>query len=175
MEEWVEWLEFLTLEILSAILLTLVLIHSALMPTSDPIKRPQKNLAKARPIIDFLQIRIVHFLALILSVTQSTTRWGLSVILLSRKAVKDAQLLMIIVTYSRRFMEMNVLSSLFLRWSKVHWTILLGKGKYHQSSRSVEYSPEEREELSPIKNAAGVFEQWMPFWLSLPMVGEELL
>jgi hypothetical protein len=68
-------LDFLTLEISSAILLASVLIHLALMPTSDPIKRPQKNLARARPLIDFLHVCIVHFLALILSVTQSTTGW----------------------------------------------------------------------------------------------------
>jgi hypothetical protein len=34
----------LTLEISSAILLAFVLIHLALMPMSDPVKRPQKNL-----------------------------------------------------------------------------------------------------------------------------------
>jgi len=84
-------MDFLTLEISSAILFDSVLIHLALMPTSEPIRRPQKNLAKARPIIDFLQVCIVHFFALILSVTHSTTGWGSSVVLLSRKAVRDAQ------------------------------------------------------------------------------------
>ncbi len=69
MGEWVEWLDLLTLEISSATLLASVLIHLALMPTSNPIKRPHKNLAKTQPIIDFLHVCIVHFLALILSVT----------------------------------------------------------------------------------------------------------
>jgi hypothetical protein len=49
-----------------------VLIRFAFMPTSEPIKSPQKNLAKAQPMKDFLLVCIVQFLALMLSVTQST-------------------------------------------------------------------------------------------------------
>jgi hypothetical protein len=63
----------LILDISSAILLACVLIHVALIPTFEPIKSPQKNLANARPMRDFLLVCTVQFLALMLSVTQSTT------------------------------------------------------------------------------------------------------
>ena len=48
-------------EILFAILFSSVVIHLALIPTSNPIKRLQKNLANARPIRDFLQVCVIHF------------------------------------------------------------------------------------------------------------------
>ncbi len=43
----------LSLEILSAITLSLVLIHNELMPTLKQIRSPQKNLARAQLIIEF--------------------------------------------------------------------------------------------------------------------------
>ena len=55
------------------ILFSVVLIHVAFIPTSEPIRSLQKNLARARPIIDFLQVCVVQFLALMLSVTQEPT------------------------------------------------------------------------------------------------------
>ena len=64
---------FLSLEILSAISFSIVLIHFALKPTFEPIRRPQKNLARARPILDFLDVWIVHLSSLVLSVTHKTT------------------------------------------------------------------------------------------------------
>ena len=54
--------DFLSRDISSAIVLALVLIHVELMPTLEPIKSPQKNLASTRPILDFLQVCVVHFL-----------------------------------------------------------------------------------------------------------------
>ena len=74
--------DFLSREISSAIVLSLVLIHVELMPTLEPIRSPQKNLASARPILDFLQVCVVHFFALILSVTHKTTGCGSSSLLL---------------------------------------------------------------------------------------------
>ncbi len=65
------WGEFLEPRILSAILFSTVLIHLALIPTCEPIKSPQKNLAKARPILDFLLACKVQFNVLLLSVTHS--------------------------------------------------------------------------------------------------------
>ncbi len=40
-------MSFLSLDILSTITFSIVLIHFALMPTFEPISRPQKNLARA--------------------------------------------------------------------------------------------------------------------------------
>ena len=117
-----------------------------------------KYLAKARPMIDFLQVCIVQFLALILSVTQSTTGWGLVIILLSNISVRAAQKLMIIVTYLRQFIETNVSSSLFFRCNNACWTISSGKDMYHQTLSVVEYHPQAWSELSPIKEAVGVLE-----------------
>ena len=85
-------MDFLILEISSAILFSKVLIHVALIPTLEPIKSPQKNLARARPMIDFLQVCVVQFLALILSVTQRNTGLGSSMMSsLSEMAVIAAQ------------------------------------------------------------------------------------
>jgi hypothetical protein len=66
-------IRLLILEILSAILLATVLICFALIPAAEPIKSPQKHLARAGPIIDFLLVCKVQFLALMLSIIQSTT------------------------------------------------------------------------------------------------------
>ena len=52
---------------------SIVLIHFALIPTFEPIRRPQKNLARARPILDFLDVWIVQLSVLVLSVTHKTT------------------------------------------------------------------------------------------------------
>jgi hypothetical protein len=52
-----------------------VLIHLAFIPTSEPLKRPQKNLARARPIADFLLVCKVQFKALVLLVTHRMTGW----------------------------------------------------------------------------------------------------
>jgi hypothetical protein len=41
----------LNLDILSAITFSIVLIHFTFTPTLDPIRRPQKNLAKALPMV----------------------------------------------------------------------------------------------------------------------------
>ncbi len=68
------------LEILSAISFSPVLIHFVLIPTLEPIKRPQKNLARALPILDFLLVCRVQFSALDLSVMHRTTGYGLLLI-----------------------------------------------------------------------------------------------
>ncbi len=75
----------MSLDILSAMIFSIVLIHFAFIPTSEPIKRPRKNLARARPIADFLLICKVQFNALVLSVTHRTTGWGLSLIFFARQ------------------------------------------------------------------------------------------
>jgi hypothetical protein len=49
---------------------------------------------------------------------------------------------MVIVTYSRQLIEMNLLLLLFEMLSKVHWIILYGKEIYHQTLRVVEYPPQ---------------------------------
>ena len=67
----------LSLDILSVITLSSVLIHKQVMPTFQPIMSPQNNLTRACPIIDFLQVCIVQFFALMLSVTHKTTGYGL--------------------------------------------------------------------------------------------------
>ena len=82
---------FFSLEILSAISFSTVLIHLALIPTFEPIKSPQKNLARARPILDFLLVCKVQFKALVLSVTHKTTGCGSSLIVLDVKVTKAAQ------------------------------------------------------------------------------------
>jgi hypothetical protein len=48
---------FFSLEIISAILFSTVLIHYALIPMFDPINRTQKNLARAQPMLDFLLVK----------------------------------------------------------------------------------------------------------------------
>ena len=82
---------FFSLEILSAITFSTVLIHLALMPTFEPIKSPQKNLARARPILDFLLVCKVQFSTLVLSVTHKTTGCGSLLIFRDAKTTKDAQ------------------------------------------------------------------------------------
>ena len=80
-----------SLDILSAIRFSIVLIHFAFTPTSDPIKRPQKNLARALPIIDFLLVCKVQFNALVLSVTHDMTGYGSSLTLRDANVTRDAQ------------------------------------------------------------------------------------
>ena len=78
---------FFSLQILSAIFLT-VLIHFALTPTFEPIKSPQKNLAKAQLILNFLLICKVQLSAVVLSVTHKTTGCGSSLIFWMQKRPK---------------------------------------------------------------------------------------
>ena len=82
---------FFSLKILSAISFSTVLIHFALTLTFEPIKRPQKNLARARPILDFLLVCRVQLSALGLSVTHKTTGCGSSLTFWVAKATRDAQ------------------------------------------------------------------------------------
>ena len=81
----------LSLDILSVITFLVVLIHLAFTPTFEPISNPQKNLAKARPMIDFLLVCKVQFSALVLSVTHITTGCGSSVIFLFSNTTLEAQ------------------------------------------------------------------------------------
>ncbi len=82
---------FFSLEILSAITFLTVLIHFALMPAYEPIKSPQKNLPRARPILDLLLVCKVQFSALVLSVTHKMTGCGSSLIFWDAKTTNDAQ------------------------------------------------------------------------------------
>ena len=82
---------FFSLEILSAISFSTVLIHLALIPTCEPIKSPQKNLASARPILDFLLVCKVQLSALVLSVTHKMTGCGSSLIFRDAKTTSEAQ------------------------------------------------------------------------------------
>jgi len=88
---WLVLMSALSLDILSAITFSIVLIHFAFTPTFEPIRRPQKNLARALPIIDFLLVRKVQFKALVLSVTHSTTRYGSSLTSRVANVTRDAQ------------------------------------------------------------------------------------
>ena len=81
----------LSLDILSAITFSIVLIHLAFTPTFEPIRNPQKNLARALPIFDFLLVCKVQFSALVLSVTHRTTGYGSSLIFRDANATRDAQ------------------------------------------------------------------------------------
>jgi hypothetical protein len=78
-------LSTLSLDILSAIMFSIVLIHLALTPTFESIRRPQKNLARALPTINFLLVCRVQFGALVLSVIHRVTGCGLSLIFSSCK------------------------------------------------------------------------------------------
>jgi hypothetical protein len=82
---------FFSLKILSAISFSTMLIHFALTPTFEPIKRPQKNLARARPILDFLLVCRVELSALVLSVTRKMMGCGSSLTLWVAKVTRDAQ------------------------------------------------------------------------------------
>ncbi len=82
---------FFSLDILSAILFSTMLIHFALTPMFEPIKSPQKNLARARPILAFLHVCKVQLSALVLSVTHKTTGYGTSLIFWVAKLTNDAQ------------------------------------------------------------------------------------
>ena len=75
----------LSLKILLAISLSVVVIHFALIPTLEPIRRLQKNLARARPMINFLLVWRVQLSALVLSMMQSTIRCELSLIFVCGK------------------------------------------------------------------------------------------
>ena len=109
-------MDFFILEISSVILSWTVLIHVAFIPTLEPIKSLQKNLARARPMIDFLHVCIVKFLVLMLSVMQRTIGLGSSMMSsLSEMAVIAAQQFIIIVIYSKQLIEMKVSSLFFFR------------------------------------------------------------
>ena len=82
---------FFSLDILSAISFSTVLIHFALTPTFEPIKSPQKNHARARPILDFLLVCKVQLSALVLSVTHKTMGYRSSLIFWVAKLTNDAQ------------------------------------------------------------------------------------
>ncbi len=82
---------FFSLEISSAIIFSTVLIHLALTPTFEPIKNPQKNLARAQLILDFMLVCKVQFSALVLSVTHKMTGCGSSLIFWVAKTTNDAQ------------------------------------------------------------------------------------
>ena len=84
-------MSFFSLEILLAISFSTVLIHLALIPTFEPIKSPQKNLARALPILDFLLVCKVQFKALVLSVTHKTMGCGSSLIFLDENTTREAQ------------------------------------------------------------------------------------
>ena len=81
----------LSLKILLAILLLIILIHFALIPTLEPIRRPHMNLARARPMINFLLTRRVQLSMLVLSVMQSANGCGLSLIFCAANMMSDAQ------------------------------------------------------------------------------------
>ncbi len=81
----------LSLDILSAMTFSIVLIHCAFTPTFELVRRPQKNLAKALPIIDFLLICKVQLSAVVLSVTHKTTRCGSSVTFSVANTTRDEQ------------------------------------------------------------------------------------
>ena len=90
-------MDVLILEISSAILFLTVLFRVAFIPTPKQIKSPQKNPARAHLMIDFLQVCIIQFLVLMLSVTQRTTGLGSSMMSsLSQMAVITAQQFIII-------------------------------------------------------------------------------
>ncbi len=81
----------LSLDILSVITFLVVLIHFALIPTCEPIRSPQKNLARARPMMDFLLVWRVQLSALVLSVTQRTTGYGSLLTLQVAKTTRAVQ------------------------------------------------------------------------------------
>jgi hypothetical protein len=62
-------MSFFNLNILSAIIFSIVLIYLAFTSTFELIMSLQKNLARAQPIIDFLLMCRVQFSTLVLSVT----------------------------------------------------------------------------------------------------------
>jgi hypothetical protein len=80
-----------SLDILSAITFLMVLIHLAFTPTFEPIRRPQKNLARALQIIDYLLVCNVQFNALVLSVMHNTIGCGSSLTLRVANTTRDAQ------------------------------------------------------------------------------------
>ena len=82
---------FFSLEILSAISFSTVLIHFVFTPTFEPIKRPQKNLAKALPMIDYLLVCKVQLSELVLSVMHKTTGCGSLLIFRVSKMRREAQ------------------------------------------------------------------------------------
>ena len=81
----------LSINILLAMMFLIVLIHFALTPTFEPIRTPQKNLAKALPIIDFLLVCNIQFSTLVLSVTHRMTGCGWLVIFRVANATRDKQ------------------------------------------------------------------------------------
>ena len=64
---------FFRQEMSSAIMLAFVLIHWELMPSGELINIRQKNLARSRPILDFLQAPVVQLSEEVLSVTLRRT------------------------------------------------------------------------------------------------------
>jgi len=93
----------------------IVLIHFAFTPKFEPIMSPQKNLARACPIIDFLLMCKVQLRALVLSVTHRMTGCGSSLTFQDANKTRDAQLFMMMVTYSRQLIKTSNLSKLSLR------------------------------------------------------------
>ncbi len=81
----------LSLDILLAITFSIVLIHFAFIPTCKLIKSPQKNLARAQPMMDFLLVWSVQLRALVLSVTQRMTGYGSLLTLQVARMTRAAQ------------------------------------------------------------------------------------
>jgi hypothetical protein len=69
---------FLKQEMLSAILLSIVLIHCELMPRGELINNEQKKRVSIHPIFDCLHVWSVQDRAEELLVTLRITGWGLS-------------------------------------------------------------------------------------------------
>ncbi len=149
-------LSVLSLDILSAIMFSMVLIHLALAPTFGPIRRPQKNLARALPIINFLFVCRVQFSALMLSLTHRTTGCGSLFFFLVANMTIKAQQSSMIVTYSRQLMEMNLSSELSLRCKSILSTTSFGNKRCYQKFRVVEQPPHATRELSPKIDAVGI-------------------
>jgi hypothetical protein len=81
----------LSLKILLDILLLMVLIHFAFIPTLEPIMRLQTNLARAQLMMNFLLVWRVQLSALVLSVMQRTIGCGSSLIFCVVNRMSDAQ------------------------------------------------------------------------------------
>ena len=82
---------FFKQDMLLAIVLAFVLIHCKLMPSGELISSRQKNLARSRPILDFLQAPVVQLSDEVLLVTLRRTGYGSSVKSDVRMTWSDAQ------------------------------------------------------------------------------------
>ena len=150
-----EWSAF-RCEIASAMSLTLVLSHWALMPSGESSKRAQKSLRKALPPQEALQNLLIQWMELVLSDQLSKTGKGSSVKFSVSTATIAAAKSKIVTINSKSLMLTSFLVLLFFRYKTVRRITGSGQKICHKKHRSMEKPPPPRSDASPQAAKVGI-------------------